>query len=98
MKRTKWIALLLAVCLLAGTVPAVSAATTPISPAFTDIADPNVAESADLLRLLGIVNGTGGTAFRPQGTLTPGGVFQDGCGAGGGRRQGRVPDEPHHLP
>ncbi len=70
MKRTKWIALLLAVCLLAGTVPAVSAATTPISPAFTDIADPNVAESADLLRLLGIVNGTGGTAFRPQGTLT----------------------------
>lgn len=71
MKRTKWIALLLAVSLLAGMVTTVSAAgTTPIAPAFTDIADPNVAESADLLRLLGIVNGTGGTSFRPQGTLT----------------------------
>lgn len=71
MKRTKWIALLLAVSLLAGMVTTVSAAgATPIAPAFTDIADPNVAESADLLRLLGIVNGTGGTSFRPQGTLT----------------------------
>lgn len=71
MKRTKWIALLLAVSLLAGMATTVSAAgTTPIAPAFTDISDPNVAESADLLRLLGIVNGTGGTSFRPQGTLT----------------------------
>lgn len=70
MKRTKWIAFLLAVCLLVGIVPAASAATTPIAPAFTDISDPTVAESADLLRLLGIVNGTGGTSFRPQGTLS----------------------------
>lgn len=71
MKRTKWIALLLAVSLLAGMVTTVSAVTTaPITPAFTDISDPNIAESADLLRLLGIVNGTGGTSFRPQGTLT----------------------------
>lgn len=71
MKRTKWIALLLAVSLLVGTAPAVSAAgVTPIAPAFTDISDPTVAESADLLRLLGIVNGTGGTSFRPQNTLT----------------------------
>lgn len=71
MKRTKWIALLLAVSLLAGMATTVSAAgATPIAPAFTDISDPNVAESADLLRLLGIVNGTGGTSFHPQGTLT----------------------------
>lgn len=71
MKRTKWIAFLLAVSLLAGMVTTVSAApATPIASAFTDISDPNVAESADLLRLLGIVNGTGGTSFRPQGTLT----------------------------
>lgn len=71
MKRTKWIALLLAVSLLVGTAPAVSAAgVAPIAPAFTDISDPTVAESADLLRLLGIVNGTGGTSFRPQNTLT----------------------------
>lgn len=71
MKRTKWIALLLAVSLLAGMATTVSAAgAAPIAPAFTDISDPNVAESADLLRLLGIVNGTGGTFFHPQGTLT----------------------------
>ena len=71
MKRTKWIAFLLAVSLLAGMATTVSAAgAAPIAPAFTDIADPDVAESADLLRLLGIVNGTGGTSFYPQGTLT----------------------------
>lgn len=38
--------------------------------AFTDISDPAVAEAAELLRLLGVVNGTGGTAYRPGGTLT----------------------------
>lgn len=71
MKRTKWIAFLLAVSLLAGMVTTASAVSaTPAVSAFTDISDPNVAESADLLRLLGIVNGTGGTSFRPQGTLT----------------------------
>lgn len=72
MKKKQWIALLLAVTLLAGIPTAASAAvkTTPIAPAFTDITDPKVAESADLLRLLGIVNGTGGTRFDPQGTLS----------------------------
>lgn len=71
MKRTKWIAFLLAVSLLAGMVTTASAVSvTPAVSAFTDISDPDVAESADLLRLLGIVNGTGGTSFRPQGTLT----------------------------
>lgn len=38
--------------------------------AFTDISDPEVAEAAELLRLLGVVNGTGGSSFRPGGTLT----------------------------
>ena len=37
---------------------------------FTDISDPEVAEAAELLRLLGVVNGTGGSSFRPGGTLT----------------------------
>ena len=37
---------------------------------FTDISDPEVAEAAELLRLLGVVNGTGGTSYRPSGTLT----------------------------
>ncbi len=38
--------------------------------AFTDISDPEVAEAAELLRLLGVVSGTGGTTYRPGGTLT----------------------------
>ena len=38
--------------------------------AFTDISDPDTAEAAELLRLLGVVDGTGGTTFRPGGTLT----------------------------
>ena len=71
MKKTQWIALLLALALVASLpVPVLAASGPAIAPAFTDISDPDVAESADLLRLLGIVNGTGGTFFRPQGTLT----------------------------
>lgn len=37
---------------------------------FTDISDPATAEAAEALRVLGVVNGTGGSAFRPDGTLT----------------------------
>ncbi len=37
---------------------------------FTDIQDPDVAEAAELLRLLEVVDGTGGTYFRPSGTLS----------------------------
>lgn len=71
MKKKQWIALLLALALVAALPTAALAAPRgAIAPAFTDISDPRVAESADLLRLLGIVNGTGGTSFRPQGTLT----------------------------
>lgn len=70
--KKQCLALILALALLAGvpTVASAASAAATIPPAFTDISDPAVAESADLLRLLGIVNGTGGNAFRPQGTLT----------------------------
>ena len=37
---------------------------------FTDIADARTADAAEMLRLLGVVVGTGGTSFKPGGTLT----------------------------
>lgn len=37
---------------------------------FTDIADARTADAAEMLRLLGVVDGTGGTSFKPGGTLT----------------------------
>lgn len=37
---------------------------------FTDIQDQDVAEAAEILRLLKVVDGTGGTYFRPAGTLS----------------------------
>lgn len=37
---------------------------------FTDIADARTADAAEMLRLLGVVDGTGGTSFKPNGTLT----------------------------
>lgn len=40
------------------------------SGSFSDISDSNVAEAAEVLRLLGVVDGTGGNSFRPGGTLT----------------------------
>ena len=52
--------------LLVSAPPALAASTA----GFTDIADPAVAGAAETLRLLGVVNGTGGSAFRPDGTLT----------------------------
>ncbi len=72
MKKHQWTALVLAATLLLGVPTLASAARSNvnIAPAFTDISDPDVAESASLLRLLGIVNGTGGTYFNPQGTLS----------------------------
>jgi len=42
----------------------------PSALAFTDITDSDTAEAAEILRLLGVVNGTGGNAFNPNGTLT----------------------------
>lgn len=70
--RKRILALLLTLAALCGTLsPAALAADgAPKAPPFTDIADPQVADAVELLRLLGIVNGTGGTAFTPGGTLT----------------------------
>lgn len=42
----------------------------PSALAFSDITDPDTAEATEILRLLGVVNGTGGNAFNPNGTLT----------------------------
>lgn len=71
MKVRKWLSTLLAAALLVGmmVLPPASAAG---NSAFTDITDPAQANAAEMLRLLGVVNGTGGGAFRPQGTLTRG--------------------------
>ena len=38
--------------------------------AFHDISDADTAEAAEILRLLGVVDGTGGGSFRPSATLT----------------------------
>ena len=71
MKFKRLIASLLVVatlCGLAVTAP-VSAAAGQAS-AFVDVSDPTVAGAAEILRLLGVVNGTGGNYFNPSGTLT----------------------------
>ena len=71
MKVRKWLSTLLVAALLVGMMilPPASAAG---NSAFTDITDPAQANAAEMLRLLGVVNGTGGGAFRPAGTLTRG--------------------------
>ena len=37
---------------------------------FTDVSDPNTALNADILRLMGVVSGTGENRFNPSGSLT----------------------------
>ena len=60
---------LLAAALAAGlAVPLPGAAAGPSS--FQDVSDPVTAVNADILRLMGVVSGTGGNAFQPNGTLT----------------------------
>lgn len=73
MKIKRFLAGLLAAALVCGlmvVVPASAATSGASTSGFTDITDPAVAEAAEVLRLLGVVNGTGGTAFNPGGTLT----------------------------
>ena len=70
MNVRKWISALLAAAVLAGVMILPSAAAG--KGAFTDIADPAQANAAELLRQLGVVEGTGSGAFRPEGTLTRG--------------------------
>ena len=69
MRMKRALALLLSVATLCGMLILPTAAA-PISPAFTDIQQSDVAEAAETLRLLGIVNGTGGTSFLPNRALT----------------------------
>ena len=66
MKVKRLIAIVLVAATLCGLMTAL-----PVSAAgFTDISGPAVAEAAELLRLLGVVDGTGGTSFSPNGYLT----------------------------
>ncbi|NLF34357.1 MAG: S-layer homology domain-containing protein [Clostridiales bacterium] len=69
MNLKRMIALLLAAATLCALLVFPAAAASGDRP-FTDISDPAVAEAAELLRLLGVVNGVGGTSFHPSGTLT----------------------------
>jgi len=64
MKR-KIISLLLALVLLVSLMPAALAA----EGSFTDITDEETAQAAEILRLLGVVDGVGGSKFNPAGNL-----------------------------
>lgn len=68
MKLKRLIAGLMTVVLLLGLMPGTAVAAGGGS--FQDITDPNMAEAAEILRLLGVVDGTGGSYFNPGGALT----------------------------
>ena len=69
MRFRRFLSGLLSAALVVGllVLPPASAAGTS---GFTDIADARTADAAEMLRLLGVVDGTGGTSFKPGGTLT----------------------------
>ena len=69
MRVKRLISGLLAAALLAGLVTLAPASAAGKS-AFTDIPDSTTANAAETLRVLGVVDGTGGTAYNPNGTLT----------------------------
>lgn len=69
MRVKRLISGLLASVLLAGLVT-IAPASAAGSAAFTDIPDSTTANAAETLRVLGVVDGTGGTAYNPNGTLT----------------------------
>ena len=70
MNLTRVLACLLTAVTLAGLLVTGVPADAASGGGFTDIADPTVADAAELLRLLEVVDGTGGTSYRPSGTLT----------------------------
>lgn len=70
MRIKRLLALVLACAAIAGMLVLPSSAGAASTTAFTDIYDTNVAQAAETLRLLGIVSGTGGTAFSPDRALT----------------------------
>lgn len=63
-------AALCALVLVLGLLPVPAAAAAPDRAGFRDISDPKVAEAAELLRLLNVVDGTGNGRFNPAGALT----------------------------
>ena len=69
MRFRRFLSGLLSAALVVGllVLPPASAAGTS---GFTDIADARTADAAEMLRLLGVVDGTGGTSFNPGGTLS----------------------------
>lgn len=71
MKSNRILAAGLVLTLLCGVLPAPAQAaeSTKLAP-FVDIQDPQVAEAAEFLRLMGVVDGTGDNAFTPDRVLT----------------------------
>lgn len=72
MRIKRLLAVLLACAALTGmlVLPASAADTAAPTPYFVDIPDAETAEAAEILRLLDIVNGTGGGLYQPERTLT----------------------------
>ena len=63
--RTKALSLLLALVMLLGMVPAVSALG-----GFSDVTDMTTAQNLEVLQMMGVVDGMAGSAYNPTGTLT----------------------------
>ena len=68
MRNLKWLTTTVLTAALALSLAVLPASAAPGS--FTDISDADTALNADILRLMGVVRGTGGNAFNPNGTLT----------------------------
>ncbi len=71
MKNKRILAAALSLTLACGLLPASALAAESVKQApFVDLQDPKVAEAAEFLRLLGVVDGTGENAFTPDRILT----------------------------
>lgn len=68
MRNLKWLTAAVLTAALALSLTVLPASAAPGS--FTDISDADTALNADILRLMGVVKGTGGGAFNPNGMLT----------------------------
>lgn len=70
MKNKHILAAALSLTLVCGLLPAHAQAAESKKAPFVDVQDPQVAEAAEFLRLLGVVDGTGENAFTPDRVLT----------------------------